>query len=130
MLSHGKTARARAAGLIRLTGEPTEAAADVVESTPRGTEMPATFSTNLRNPALEGWLREQLEPFCKQYPDGWSIAILRAQNNDILELKVMDSDGRAVRVLKLDGRDGAHEVEKILAALEKITSEIFPRVAR
>lgn len=92
--------------------------------------MPATFSTKLGNPEVERMLRVRLEPICNQCPDGWQVSILGAQSNDVWELEVMDSDGRAVRVHKLDGRDGAHDVEKIMIALENITAEIFPKVAR
>jgi hypothetical protein len=91
--------------------------------------MAATLSTKLGNPEVERMLRVRLESVCNQYPNGWQVSILGAPDNDVWELKVMDSDARTVRLHKLHGRDGEHDPEKILVVLEKITVEIFPRVA-
>lgn len=92
--------------------------------------MPATFSTSFSNPKIERMLREQLDQFCKQYPDGWRVSILGAQNNDIWELKVIADDGRTVWVHSLHGTDGEHDIEKIVAALAKSKVEIFRTIAR
>jgi hypothetical protein len=51
---------------------------------------------------------------------------LGAQNNDGWELKVTAHDGRTVWVNTPHGKEGEHQVETIVAALEKINGEIFP----
>lgn len=91
---------------------------------------PATLSTNIGNPEVKQTLRDALDRFCTQYPNGWRISILGAQNNDGWEVKVTADDGRTVWVKTLYGTEGGHYVDDVVAALEKINVEILPSTTR
>ena len=86
--------------------------------------MPAIVTTDfLGNPEVEQRLRARVEQFFKRYLDNWAVSILGAQDNDVWKLKITAPDDRE-RVHEFHAHDGGHDIEKIMAVVERITMSL------
>ncbi len=86
--------------------------------------MPAMVTTDfLGNPEMEQTLRARVEQFFKRYLDNWTVSILGAQDNDVWKFKITAPDGREL-ANEFHAHDGGHDIEKIMAVVERITMSL------